>query len=88
MNLTAHGINTLGVEVTNVSSHGLWLLNHNEELFMSFDDFPWFKNKTIQSILNVEEQSYGHYYWPDIDVDLTDDIIKNPQQFPLKAKST
>ena len=88
MNLLAHGTNTLAVEVTNVSAHGVWLLTHNSELFMSFDDFPWFKNQTIESIINVEEQSSGHYYWPDIDVDLTEEMIEHPERFPLKAKIT
>jgi len=53
---------------------------------MSYEDFPWFKNQTVQSILNVEESVSGHYYWPDIDVDLTMDMIEYPERFPLKAK--
>ncbi len=88
MNSLAHGKNTLAVEVTNVSAHGVWLLTDNGELFMSFDHFPWFKNQTIESIINVEEQSSGHYYWPDIDVDLTEEMIEHPERFPLKAKIT
>ena len=87
MSSLAHGNNTLAVEVTNVSAHGLWLLTHDKELFMSYEDFPWFKNQTIESILNVEEQSANHFYWPDIDVDLTEETIENPERFPLKAKS-
>jgi len=86
MNLLAHGKNTLVVEVTNVSTHGIWLLNQKGELFMSYDDFPWFKNQTIKSIINIEELSSGHYYWPDINVDLTDKMIEHPERFPLKAK--
>ena len=86
MNSLAHGENTLAVEVTNVSAHGVWLLTLRRELFLSFDDFPWFKNQTIESIINVEEQSSGHYYWPDIDVDLTEEMIEHPERFPLKAK--
>ncbi len=86
MSLSAHGDNTLAVEVTHISSHGVWLLAHNEELFMPYDNFPWFKDQPVKSIINVEEQSLGHFYWPDIDVDLTEEIIKNPERFPLKAK--
>lgn len=39
--------------------------------------------------VNIEEQTLGHYYWPDIDidVDLTDEIIEHPERFPLKAKN-
>jgi len=54
---------------------------------MSYDDFPWFKSQQIKSILNVEEQSPGHFYWPDIDVDLTLEIIRHPERFPLQAKN-
>lgn len=88
MSLQAHGGNTLTVEVTNISTHGVWLLAHGEELFMSYDDFPWFKDQSAKSIINVEEQSSGHFYWPDIDVDLTKEMINHPDRFPLKAKST
>ncbi len=86
MSLLAHGDNTSVVEVTHISTHGIWLLTHNKELFMSYDDFPWFKDQTVTSIINVEEPSRGHFYWPDIDVDLTEETIENPECFPLKAK--
>ena len=81
----AHGNNTSEVEVTHVSANGVWLLAHKNELFMSYEDFPWFKDQIVKSILNVEESSPGHYYWPDIDVDLTEEIIEHPERFPLKA---
>ena len=84
----AHGKSTSAIEVTNISAHGVWLLAHEKELFMSYEDFPWFKDQTVQSIINVEEQSPGHYYWTDIDVDLTEEMIEHPDRFPLKAKST
>ncbi|MEN8180825.1 MAG: integron cassette protein, partial [Pseudomonadota bacterium] len=32
--------------------------------------------------------SPGHYYWPEIDVDLTKEIIEHPERFPLSAKIT
>ena len=85
-NSSAHGRNASAVEVTNISAHGIWLLAHNKELFMSYDDFPWFKDQPVKAILNVEEPSPGHYYWPDIDVDLSEEIIEHPERFPLKAK--
>ena len=88
MSLLAHGNSTLAVEVTNISTHGVWLLAHNKELFMSYDDFPWFKDQAVKLILNVEEPAPNHFYWPDIDVDLTEKMIEHPGRFPLKAKST
>ena len=88
MNALAHGKNTLAVEVANISPNGVWLLAHNEELFLSYDDFPWFKDQPIKSIIHVEELTPGHYYWPDIDVDLTKEIIEHPDRFSLTAKVT
>lgn len=88
MILSAHGNSTSAVEVTNISAHGIWLLAHDRELFMSYDEFPWFKDQPVKVIMNVEEPSFGHYYWPEIDVDLTQEIIEHPERFPNKAKST
>ncbi len=86
MSSLARGKSTSAVEITHVSSHGVWVLVHDEELFMSYQDFPWFKDQPLKSILLVQESASGHLYWPEIDVDLTIDIIKNPERFPLKAK--
>ena len=87
MSSLAHGNNTLAVEVTNISSHGIWILYNDKELFMSYEEFPWFKDQPVKSIFKVEEQSLGHFYWSDIDVDLTIETIEHPERFPLKSKS-
>jgi len=86
MSSLAHGNNTLAVEITNISNHGIWLLAHDKELFMSYEDFPWFNDQAVETILNVEEQGFNHFYWPDIDVDLSLESIEHPERFPLKAK--
>ncbi len=88
MSLSGHGVAISEVEVSNISTHGIWLYSHGKELFMSYDNFPWFKEKSVKSIINVEEQSRGHFYWPDLDVDLTEDIIEHPERFPLRARNT
>lgn len=88
MSLQSRGNDTSVLEVTHISSHGVWLFAQGEELFMSYDDFPWFKDQPVQAILHVVQLSRDHYYWPVIDVDLTKEIIKNPDRFPLKAKTT
>lgn len=41
------GAATSAVEVTNISRHGLWLLLGDEELFLPFEHFPWFRRATI-----------------------------------------
>lgn len=87
MSLSAHGKHTLAVEVTNISAHGLWLLAHDKEFYLSYEDFPWFQEQPVRSIIKVHEQSPGHFYWPDLDVDLSQEIIEHPEHFPLKARS-
>ena len=82
------GNDTSEIKVAHISSQEIWLLAHDEELFMQYKDFPWFKQQPIEAILNVEEPSPDHYYWPVIDVDLAKGIIKNPDRFPFKAKVT
>ncbi len=74
------------VEITNISSHGVWLLASDREMFMSYEDFPWFKDAPVGKILDVEEPSPGHFYWPRLDVDLGIEVIEHPERFPLKSK--
>ena len=78
---------TLDVEVTNISQHGVWVLCRDRELFLSFDDFPWFKDAPIAKIFNIEEPSPNHLYWPDLDVDLGLKTIERPNQYPLLARN-
>ena len=79
------GKSTSEAEVTNISKDGVWILSGDRELFMSYEDFPWFKDAPVGKILNVEQPGEGHFYWPDLDVDLTVDIIEHPERYPLKA---
>ena len=77
------GALTSPAEVTHVSKHGLWLLLGDEELFLSFADFPWFKDATIGELCNIEYPTDNHLYWPSLDVDLAVESIRNPSAFPL-----
>ena len=83
---SARGVPTSVPEVTHVSAHGIWLLFDDRELFLSYDDFPWFKDASIGKIINVEMLSSGHFYWPDLDVDIGIETIEQPDRFPLKAR--
>lgn len=80
------GISTSETEVTNISAHGIWLLAGEEELFLSYKDFRWFKGASVGKILNVKEPIPGHFYWPELDVDLGLETIRYPDRFPLRAR--
>ena len=86
MSSKAPGKNAQAAEITNISNNGIWILAEGKELFMSYEDFPWFKDAPVGKILKVEELNAGHFYWPDLDVDLTLEIIEHPERFPLKMQ--
>jgi hypothetical protein len=83
MKSAALGKSTSDAEVTNVSPFGLWLLLGSEELYLPYTDFPWFKDATIAQVTHVERPSPEHLYWPDLDIDLAVESIRNPAAFPL-----
>ena len=86
MNSEQLGKTVSDVEVTNISTHGIWLLVGEREFFLSYEDFPWFKEVPIGNIFRVEQPTPGHFYWPDLDVDLGIESIEYPERFPLKTK--
>lgn len=88
MKSAALGKRISDAEVTNISRHGFWLLLADEELFVSFKEFPWFKRASVSEILNVQWPQPHHLYWPDLDVDLAVESIRHPEKFPLVSKES
>lgn len=82
------GTVTSAIEVSLVSQQGFWLLVDDEELFVPYTEFPWFKKATIEQITEVEHPSANHLYWPMLDIDLSVESIRKPSAFPLVAKTT
>ena len=80
-----HGPATSEAEITNISRHGFWVLVDERELFVPFEEFPWFRDASVGAILKVERPHPHHLRWPDLDVDLTLDSIESPERYPLKA---
>jgi hypothetical protein len=58
----------------------------DREMFLACEDFPWFNDAPVGKVLNVEEPSPAHFYWPALDIDLTTEIIEHPERFPLRAR--
>jgi len=83
MNCSMRGTNTSAVEVTQISPFGVWLLYSKKEYFLSYEDFPWFRNATVAQICCVELSHGTHLRWPELDVDLTLDMLDHPKAFPL-----
>ena len=86
MTSVALGTSTSQVEVTNISQHGFWVLLKDEELFLPFAEFPWFRDVAVGKILHVELPSANHLYWPELDIDLAVESIRHPERFPLVSR--
>lgn len=81
------GTATLVAEVTHISQNGLWVLLEDEELLLTYEQFPWLCKATIDQVSHVERPTRDHLYWPDLDVDLSVESIRKPSAFPLVARS-
>jgi hypothetical protein len=73
--------------VTNISPHGFWLLIGEKERFISFREFPWFREATIAALTHVELPSPHHLYWPDLDIDLAVESLDHPERYPLVSRA-
>ena len=83
MKSSALGSSTSAAEVTNISSHGIWLLIGAKEYFLPYERFPWFREAKLSQILDLQLLHESHLHWPALDVDLEVACIANPEQFPL-----
>src|SRR3990172_2475944 len=78
-----HGKNIL-VSVENITPFGIWLYVKEKEYFLSYKDYPYFREQTVKSIQNVQLLHGYHLYWPDLDVDLEIDNLENPEKYTLQ----
>lgn len=83
MSSSQPGKSTSEIAVSDISPDGIWVLVDDEELFMPFEKFPWFKKATVEQILNVVGELPGSYHWPDLDIDLGINSIRDPHRYPL-----
>jgi hypothetical protein len=59
---------------------------NEKEYFLPFSSFPWFRQAKLEELFNVEVINNNHVFWPAIDIDLSLDIIDDPDKFPLIYK--
>ncbi len=78
------GANISKPEILNISKDGIWLYARRKEYFLSYRNFPWFKDAKVSDIYAVKMPYPQHLYWPRLDVDLDLDSLENPDKYPLK----
>ena len=86
MKLKKLGKNTSqnNVEVTHISTKGIWLLVNGKEFFLPFREYPWFVKATIEQIHDVKLLHGIHLHWKKLDVDLEVGSLENPENYPLR----
>lgn len=77
------GTSNTGVELSKVTQEGIEIRVDGEELFLSYDLFPWFRRASRSRVENIERPWTDHLRWPDFDVDLELDSIHHPERYPL-----
>jgi len=76
----------ISASVENITPFGIWLYVKEKEYFLSYKDYPFFRDQTLHSIQNVQLLHDYHLYWPELDVDLEIDNLVNPEKYPLQYK--
>jgi hypothetical protein len=78
----------ISVSVENITPFGIWLFAKRKEYFLSYQDYPYFKEQVLRAIQNVQLLHGYHLYWPELDVDLELDNLENPKKYPLQSRVT
>ena len=86
MRSSSVGTSTSAVEVLNISSNGIWLYVRRREYFLSYKDFPWFKDARLSEIEHVKLMHGRYLRWEELDVDLALDSLGHLDRYPLKYK--
>ncbi len=83
MKSSARGKNTSCVEIQNISQKGIWIFVSEQEYFLPYKDYPWFKDAKVSEIHKVKISHRSHLHWPDLDIDLELESLQHPEKFPL-----
>ncbi len=77
--------NATSISVENITPLGIWLLVEGKEYFLSYEDYPYFKDQVLGAIQDVQLLHGYHLYWPQLDVDLEIDNLEHPEKYPLRS---
>jgi hypothetical protein len=72
--------------VESITPDGVWLFVLEEELFLSFSDYPELREARVSELHHVTLPSRDHLHWPDLDFDLEIDSLRHPERYPLVAR--
>ena len=86
MKLAERGISTSKVEVSHISSQGVWVYVRGKEYFLPYKNFPWFKDARLSEIQNVRLIHRQNLRWEDLDIDLTLESLDHPERYPLRYR--
>jgi hypothetical protein len=75
----------ISISIENITPFGIWIFVNEKEYFLSYKDYPYFKEQTLNSIQNVQLLHGYHLYWPNLDIDLEVNNLEQPEKFPLKS---
>lgn len=81
------GSGTSAAEVTEISTAGFWLQVDSRSWFLDYDQFPWFRNAEPGQLRHVLRPTADHLRWPELDIDLALESIRNPAAFPLVSRA-
>jgi Protein of unknown function (DUF2442) len=84
MKSAKRGKNISEVEVQGISKFGVWLYVLGKEYFLSYDEYPWFRDARVSNVMNVRLINANHLEWPELDVDLELESLEKPEKYPLK----
>jgi len=77
--------NATSVSVENITPSGIWLFVEGKEYFLSYQDYPYFRDQVLSAIQDVQLLHGYHLYWPQLDVDLEIDNLEHPEKYPLRS---
>lgn len=73
---------TLKAEVTQIDRRGIWILIHDKEYFLPHEQFPKFRQATVDQIHNLRLINGQELEWPDLSLRLSVESLGKPEHVP------
>jgi Protein of unknown function (DUF2442) len=86
MTFTELGDDTSGVEYLGFEEDAVLFKVDGESFRLTFAEFPWFVDASVEDLRAVERPSHSHLSWPALDIDLSLDSLRHPERYPLISR--